>query len=183
MSEDLSFKAEDDEEAPSLPGLSSSTKNYMTPGGYARLLAECEQLISAERPEVVRVVTWAASNGDRSENGDYLYGKRRLREIDRRLRYLKKQLDRAEVVDPLTRDTEQAFFAATVDFADSEGHEQTVSIVGIDEADVKQGYISWVSPMARVLLKARAGDTVFLPTPAGVRELDILAVRYVALAT
>ncbi|MEN9560591.1 MAG: transcription elongation factor GreB [Pseudomonadota bacterium] len=163
------------------PGL----KNYITPAGYARLLAESEQLYKVERPELTRVVAWAASNGDRSENGDYLYGKRRLREIDRRLRYLKKQLDNAEVIDPGTRDTEQIFFAATVAYLDLEDDsEHTVSIVGVDEADVGRGLISWRSPLARALTKAREGDVVKLPVPDAVkkmRALEVLSVRYLPI--
>jgi transcription elongation factor GreB len=181
------FTKESDHEADDedivVPALPAGTKNYMTPGGYARLLAEMEQFMQVERPEMVRVVNWAASNGDRSENGDYLYGKRRLREIDRRLRYLKRQLDNVEVIDPATRDTDQVFFGATVVYADAEGNETTMAIVGIDETDVQRGYVSWMSPIARTLTKARAGDTVSLRTPTGVSELEVIEVRYVALDT
>jgi transcription elongation factor GreB len=158
-------------------------KNYLTPGGYARLKSELDRLVDQERPEVVAVVSWAAGNGDRSENGDYIYGKRRLREIDRRIRFLVKRLDLAEVVDPEGRDTEQIFFGATVDIANQRGESRTVSIVGIDETDTMRGYISWISPMARALLKARAGDTVTLVSPGGVEEIEVLDVRYQALAT
>ncbi len=174
--------AEDDEDI-AVPALPEGTKNYMTPGGYARLLAEAEKLTREERPALVKVVSWAASNGDRSENGDYLYGKRRLREIDRRLRYLKKQLDRAEVIDPAARDTDQIYFGATVTYADASGAETMISIVGIDEADPHRGYVSWMSPVARTLTRARAGDSVPMRTPAGVVELDVVDVRYVALET
>jgi transcription elongation factor GreB len=153
---------DDDNEDVGVPALPEGTKNYMTPGGYARLIKEMEDFIHGERPELVKVVQWAAGNGDRSENGDYLYGKRRLREIDRRLRYLKRQLDRVEVIDPITRDTDQIYFGATVTYADSEGKECTVSIVGIDEADLHRGYISWVSPVARTLTKARASQILLL---------------------
>ncbi len=158
-------------------------KNYMTPAGYARIKQELTQLLDVERPELVKVVAWAASNGDRSENGDYLYGKKRLREIDRRIHYLGKRLDQSVVVDPAARgDTDQIFFGATVDYADGAGLEHTVTIVGIDEADVARGHVSWVSPIAKALLKHRAGDTVKLPTPGGVVELDVIDVRYEALA-
>jgi transcription elongation factor GreB len=174
---------EADDEDIVVPALPAGTKNYMTPGGYARLLAEMEQFMQVERPEMVRVVNWAASNGDRSENGDYLYGKRRLREIDRRLRYLKRQLDNVEVIDPASRDADQVFFGATVVYVDAQGHETTMAIVGIDETDVQRGYVSWMSPIARTLTKARAGDTVSLRTPMGVTELEVIDVRYVALDT
>jgi transcription elongation factor GreB len=166
-----------------LPELPVGTKNYMTPGGHRRMKAELEHLSNVERPEVTRVVSWAAGNGDRSENGDYLYGKKRLREIDRRMRYLIKRLDNAEVIDPTTRDTEQIFFGATVDVENQRGEARTISIVGLDEVDAARGYISWVSPIARALTKHGAGDTVQLPTPAGIETLDIVSVRYVALAT
>jgi transcription elongation factor GreB len=174
---------EADDEDIVVPALPAGTKNYMTPGGYARLLAEMEQFMQVERPEMVRVVNWAASNGDRSENGDYLYGKRRLREIDRRLRYLKRQLDNVEVIDPASRDADQVFFGATVVYADAQGNETTMAIVGIDETDVQRGHVSWMSPIARTLTKARAGDTVSLRTPTGVTELEVIDVRYVALDT
>lgn len=158
-------------------------KNYITPQGYATLRAELFELIDNERPRIVEIVHWAASNGDRSENGDYLYGKKRLREIDRRIHYLGKRLDQSVVVDPAARgDTDQIFFGATVDYADGAGLEHTVTIVGIDEADVARGHVSWVSPIAKALLKHRAGDTVKLPTPGGVVELDVIDVRYEALA-
>ncbi|TAG48541.1 MAG: transcription elongation factor GreB [Betaproteobacteria bacterium] len=175
--------AGDDDEAPQLPALPAGTKNYMTPGGHAKLKAELEHLITTERPEVTRIVSWAASNGDRSENGDYLYGKKRLREIDRRMRYLVARLDNAEVIDPATRDAEQIFFGATVEVTNQRGETKTISIVGLDEVDSTRGYVSWISPIARVLTKHREGDSVLLPTPSGVDELEILSVRYVALAT
>jgi len=177
----------DDDELEASTPLPAGTRNYMTPGGFARLSAELEQLVKKERPELVAVVAWAASNGDRSENGDYLYGKKRLREIDRRVRFLLRRLDAAEVVDPLVRrdddSVDQVFFGATVTVADRQGVERTVSIVGVDEIDPARGYISWVSPMARALLKAREGDTVTLRTPGGVEELDIVSVHYEPLAT
>lgn len=154
----------------------------MTPAGYARIKQELTQLLNVERPELVKVVAWAASNGDRSENGDYLYGKKRLREIDRRIHYLGRRLDQSVVVDPATRgDTDQIFFGATVDYQDAEGHEQTVTIVGIDEADAALGHVSWVSPIAKALLKHRAGERAKLATPSGPVELEILDVRYAAL--
>ena len=152
-------------------------KNYMTPAGFARLKAELRALVEDERPRVVQTVAWAASNGDRSENGDYIYGKRRLREIDRRLRYLIKRLESAEVVHSAGRDSDQVFFGATVVVAGS-ATERTVTIVGLDEVDPQRGRISWVSPMARALLKAREGDTVVLRSPAGNETLEIIEVRY-----
>jgi transcription elongation factor GreB len=170
-----------------LSPLPVGARNYMTPGGFARLSAELEHLVQKERPELVATVTWAAGNGDRSENGDYIYGKKRLREIDRRIRFLIKRLDAAEVVDPAApREEEtagQVFFGATVDVRNARGEPRTVSIVGVDEIDTARGYISWVSPMARALLKAREGDTVTLRTPAGAEEIDIVEVRYAPLAT
>ena len=156
-------------------------KNYITPQGYARLRAELMQLIDEERPKVVETVHWAASNGDRSENGDYLYGKKRLREIDRRIRFLTQRLERAEVADPsVHHGSDQVFFGATVTYVDDAEVQRTITIMGIDEADSRQAQVSWVSPVARALLKAREGDEVALPTPAGVRRLEVLAVRYPA---
>jgi transcription elongation factor GreB len=176
-----------DEELDAPSPIPAGSRNYMTPGGFARLKAELDQLVDKERPEVVATIAWAASNGDRSENGDYIYGKKRLREIDRRIRFLIKRLDRAEVVDPLARrdveNADQIFFGATVTVANARGEKRTVSIVGVDEIDTGRGYISWVSPMARALIKAREGDTVTLATPGGVEQLDIVEVRYEALAT
>ena len=174
--------AADDDEDVSAPAIPPGSKNYMTPRGYQRLKDELLQLLNVERPEVVRTVSWAASNGDRSENGDYIYGKKRLREIDRRIRFLTKRLDNAEVVDPAAREyTDQVFFGATVRYATGTGDELEVSIVGIDEADLARGHVSWISPIARALTKAREGDLVPLRTPAGVQMLEILEVRYVAL--
>jgi transcription elongation factor GreB len=162
--------------------LPAGSKNYMTPAGFARLKDELDHLVGRERPELVATVAWAAGNGDRSENGDYIYGKKRLREMDRRIRFLIKRLDVAEVVDPQSRrdddDEDRVFFGATVKVRNARNEERTVSIVGVDEIDTARGYISWVSPMARALLKAREGDTVTLNTPGGVEELDILEVRY-----
>jgi transcription elongation factor GreB len=176
---------EDDVEAVS--ALPVGARNYMTPGGFARLAGELEHLVHKERPELVVTVAWAAGNGDRSENGDYIYGKKRLREIDRRIRYLIRRLDVSEVVDPAApRDEDQAgqvFFGATVTICNAQGEARTVAIVGVDEIDTARGYISWVSPMARALLKAREGDTVTLRTPGGVEDIDIIAVRYEPLAT
>jgi len=170
---------EDDVAAPALP---VGAKNYMTPAGYAQLEAEFNQLWKVERPKLVETISWAASNGDRSENGDYIYGKKRLREVDRRIRFLSKRLENAEVVDPATReDSDQVFFGATVTVADESGKESTYSIVGIDEADAGSGRIAWISPMARALLKAREGDTVSVQTPDGRREVEIVEVRYQAI--
>ena len=170
---------ESDDEDVSLPALPHGTKNYMTPQCYRRMLDEREHLVRVERPEVAHIVAWAASNGDRSENGDYLYGKRRLREIDRRIRFLSKRIDFAEVVDPATRPaTDQIFFGATVTYEDDAGQEHTIRIVGIDEADASVGDVSWISPIARALLKAHEGDTVKLPTPSGVQHLEIVEVKY-----
>ena len=170
----------DDEEAlsPSLK-LPPGSKNYITPAGHARLKEELEQLVKRERPNVVEIVAWAASNGDRSENGDYIYGKRRLREIDRRIRFLSKRLDIAEVVVPLRQgDNDQVFFGAQVTIADSGGEENTYTIVGVGGADVMRGPISWVSPLARALIKSREGDSIRFQSPVGIREIDILAVVY-----
>jgi transcription elongation factor GreB len=172
-------ETDDDEQEYALPEIPSGVKNYITPEGHRRLKDELLQLIDADRPEVVRVVSWAASNGDRSENGDYIYGKRRLREIDRRIRFLIKRLDVAEVFDPsVHHGSDQVFFGATVTCERESGEQQTVTIVGVDEFDPLQGKISWVSPMARALTKAHEGDTVTLKTPAGFEALQILEVNY-----
>ncbi len=169
----------DDDEGPALPPIPPGSRNYMTPAGYARLRDELLDLIDNERPKIVEVVHWAASNGDRSENGDYLYGKKRLREIDRRIRFLTKRLEIAEVVDPgVHAGSDQVFFGATVTYVDEEGATSTITIMGIDEADSSRGQVSWVSPVARALLKSRVGDEVPLPTPGGVRSLEVLEVRY-----
>jgi transcription elongation factor GreB len=170
---------DEDDDLPESRALPAGTKNYMTVAGYRALNDELMQLMNVERPEVVSVVSWAASNGDRSENGDYLYGKKRLREIDRRIRYLTRRLESAEVVDPaLQPNRDQVFFGATVHYCDSRGEAFTITIVGVDEAEPLAGKISWVSPVARALIKAREGDTVTLRTPSGIEELDILEVRY-----
>ena len=170
---------EEDDDAPQNAPLPPGTRNYLTPAGYAALRAELAHLMTEERPAMVQVVSWAASNGDRSENGDYLYGKKRLREIDRRMRFLTKRLEIAEVVDPaLQPNRDQVFFGATVSYSDTVGEDHTVTIVGIDEADPLNGRISWISPVARALIKARAGDVVTLRTPGGIEELDVFEVRY-----
>ena len=168
-----------DEELPPELKLPASGKNYLTPGGWQRLKDELYHLVHRERPEVVQVVNWAAGNGDRSENGDYIYGKRRLREIDRRIRFLTKRLEIAEVVDPEIREaTDQIFFAATVLIERGAGNTQLLRIVGVDETDLSRGCISWVSPIARCLLKAREGDSVVFRGPDGSEEIEILEVRY-----
>ncbi|CAN5126447.1 transcription elongation factor GreB [soil metagenome] len=167
---------DDDVAGPAIP---AGTKNYITRAGYERLRAELLQLIDEERPEVVRVVHWAASNGDRSENGDYIYGKKRLREIDKRIRFLTKRLDSAEVVDvERTENTDRIFFGATVVYADSAGHEHTITIVGVDEVDPANRRVSWVSPIAMALRGAREGDLVNLRTPNGAAELEVIEIRY-----
>jgi transcription elongation factor GreB len=163
------------------PVLPAGAKNYLTPAGYRRLRAELMSLLDEERPKVVETVSWAAKNGDRSENGDYLYGKKRLREIDRRIRFLTKRLEVAEVVDPSAHHgSEQVFFGATVTYAEGDGSEKTVTIKGVDEADSLHGDVSWVSPIARALIKARVGDEVQLVTPLGRQTIELLSVRYPA---
>ena len=156
-------------------------KNYITPSGYRRLHEELSQLWKVDRPKLVEVIAWAASNGDRSENGDYIYGKRKLREIDRRLRFLRQRIDTAVVVDNAGKEHECVYFGATVTVADEAGVERTISIVGVDEIDLQRGYVSWVSPIATALLKGSVGDVVTLRTPRGNEELEILAIRYDAL--
>lgn len=172
----------DDDDAGDEPGaapIPAGTRNYLTPSGYARLRAELLELLDIERPKVVEIVSWAAKNGDRSENGDYLYGKKRLREIDRRIRFLTKRLDVAEIVDPsLNHGRDQAFFGATVRYVNDRDEQRTVTIKGIDEADSRQGEVSWVAPIARALLKARVGDEVQLATPVGVEQIEVLEVSY-----
>jgi transcription elongation factor GreB len=171
--------AEDDDIASGLAPLPAGAKNYITPAGYARLRGELMTLLDVERPKVVETVSWAAKNGDRSENGDYLYGKKRLREIDRRIRFLTKRLDVAEVADPsLHHGSDQIFFGATVTYADETGERRTITIKGIDEADNLAGEVSWVSPIARALLKAREGDEVTLTTPKGPQRIEVIVVRY-----
>jgi transcription elongation factor GreB len=171
--------ADDDDDGPSLPPLPAGTKNYLTPAGYKRLREELMSLLDDERPKVVETVSWAAKNGDRSENGDYLYGKKRLREIDRRIRFLTKRLDIAEVADPSAHHgSEQIFFGATVTYANEKGDERTITIKGIDETDNLAGEVSWVSPIARALLKARVGDEIALMTPGGLEKIEIVEVQY-----
>jgi transcription elongation factor GreB len=161
-------------------GLPISAKNYMTPQGFGRMREELDALLRKERPEVVKVVTWAAGNGDRSENGDYIYGKKRLREIDRRVRYLSKRLANAEVVDTAKRaKTDQVFFGATVTYANAKGDERTIKIVGVDEVELDKGHVSWISPIAKALLRAEEGDVVKMRTPGGVEEIEIVKVTYV----
>lgn len=171
----------DDEDDIPLPPLPGGSKNYITPAGYARLRAELLDLIDNERPKVVEVVHWAASNGDRSENGDYLYGKKRLREIDRRIRFLTKRLEIAEVTDPsVHHGNDQIFFGATVTYVNQADVERVVTILGIDEADSARGEVTWVSPIARTLLKSRVGDVLHLATPSGNSEIEVLSVTYPA---
>jgi transcription elongation factor GreB len=157
-------------------------KNYITPGGLQRLKEEHQFLLTKERPAVVEVVAWAASNGDRSENADYQYGKRRLRQIDGRIRFLSQRIEAAEVVDPEApregQRLSKVFFGATVRYANDEGAEREVSIVGIDEVDLNRNHISWASPLARALMKSAAGDDVVLQAPGGTEELSVLEVRY-----
>ncbi len=172
-------ESSDDDDDLALPPQSAGGKNYLTPAGYTRLRAELLDLMDNERPKVVEAVHWAAKNGDRSENGDYLYGKKRLREIDRRIRFLTKRLEIAEVTDPsVHHGSDQVFFGATVTYGDDLGEERTVTIRGIDEANSALAEVSWISPIARALLKARVGDSVRLMTPAGPRDLEILSVSY-----
>lgn len=172
--------SDEDEEAAGAPALPAGAKNYMTRRGFLALKAELDELLKTARPELVAVVAWAASNGDRSENGDYIYGKRKLREIDRRIRFLIKRLESAEVVDPeLQENTEQVYFGATVTVFDvADGTEAQYEIVGVDETDASSGRISWIAPLSRALLKAREGDTVRLAVPGGVRELEVVEIRY-----
>ena len=176
-----SSEGDDDDLDAVQPEMPAGAKNYMTPEGHKRMRDELLHLIDEERPEVVKLVSWAASNGDRSENGDYIYGKRRLREIDRRIRFLTKRLDLAEVVDASKQENiDQVFFGATVEYATEDGEANTVTIVGVDEVDLDRGHVSWISPIAKALLKARIGDTVTLHTPAGPEQIDVLDVRYPA---
>ncbi len=181
MSRAFIKETDPDDDEPQLPPLPQGGKNYMTPQGYARMRAELLELIDNERPKIVEIVHWAASNGDRSENGDYLYGKKRLREIDRRIRFLTKRIEIAEVVEPsIHHGQDQIFFGATVTYVDDESIERTVRIMGIDEADSSVGDVSWISPIARTLLKARAGDVLRLVMPERVSEIEVLTVEYPA---
>ncbi len=170
---------DEDDDLDGAAPIPAGAKNYLTPQGYARLKGEALRLLNQERPELVKVIAWAAANGDRSENADYIYGKRRLREIDRRIRFLTKRLDAAEVIDPAAREqSDQVFFGATVTVVDDQATESTYSIVGIDEADVGRGRISWISPLARALLKRREGDQVAFKAPGGDQVLEIVKVEY-----
>jgi transcription elongation factor GreB len=179
MSKAFTREAEADDDDITLPPLPAGSKNYITPQGYAVLRAELFELIDNERPRIVEIVHWAASNGDRSENGDYLYGKKRLREIDRRIRFLTKRLEIAEVTDPsVHHGSDQVFFGASVTYVDQSDVERTVTIMGIDEADSLKGQVTWVSPIARALLKAREGDVVKLVTPVGVQDVEVVEVQY-----
>ena len=173
-------KETDDDDEPEKPEIvSANTKNYVTPSGFADLQNELRQLLKDERPKIVEIVRWAAGNGDRSENGDYIYGKKRLREIDRRMRYLTKRIESAEIVDPqLQKNLTKVFFGATVTYAQENSKKKTVKIVGIDEADLAQGKVSWISPLAKALLKSEVGDTVVLHAPVGDETLKILAITY-----
>jgi transcription elongation factor GreB len=180
MSKAFIKEAEDDADLPDeAPAIPTGVKNYMTPQGHRKLQDELRQLLRVERPKVVETVAWAAGNGDRSENGDYIYGKRRLREIDRRIRFLSKRLESAEVVDPAQqKNRDQVFFGATVTYANDRGIETTITIVGIDEADFARGQVSWISPVARALIKACEGDIVELRAPAGIEQIEVLAISY-----
>ena len=170
---------EDDDLDTGAPALPAGTKNYMTRDGHRQMREEFERLVKADRPELVKVVSWAAGNGDRSENGDYIYGKKKLREMDKRIRFLTKRLENAVVVDPTEQENvEQVFFGATVCICDGDGTEATYQIVGIDEANVSVGRISWISPLAKALMKAREGDLVRFQSPAGLREIEIVEIRY-----
>jgi len=179
MSKAFTRESDTEDEEEGLPPLPVGGKNYITPQGYAALRAELFDLIDNERPKVVDIVHWAASNGDRSENGDYIYGKKRLREIDRRIRFLTKRLEIAEVADPSVHaGKDQVFFGATVTYVEEAGDVRTVTILGIDEADSLKGEVTWISPIARALIKAREGDVVKLVTPVGMQEVEVLRVQY-----
>jgi transcription elongation factor GreB len=173
--------ADADDDGPEMPPLPGGSRNLITPRGLAKLQDELKHLLRVERPKVVETVSWAAGNGDRSENGDYIYGKRRLREIDRRIRFLTKRLEIAQMVDPaLQKNRDQVFFGARVTYADGGGEERTVRIVGVDETNDEEGNIAWVAPVARTILKARVGDLVEVRTPKGVETLEILKIEYPA---
>jgi len=181
MSKAFVAERDDDDDDAAAPSLPSGDRNYVTPQGFAALKAEHDRLLHEERPAVVEIVSWAAGNGDRSENGDYLYGKKRLREIDRRLRYLANRLKTAIVVDPARQTRrDQVFFGATVTYVDEADAERTVTIVGKDEVDPARGLVSWISPVARGLMRARVGDGVILQTPRGPQEIEVVAIRYPA---
>jgi len=184
MSKAFTKETDSDDDDLMLPALPVGGKNYITPAGYARMRDELLGLMDVERPKVVEAVYWAASNGDRSENGDYIYGKKRLREIDRRIRFLTQRLEIAEITDPSAHyGKDQVFFGSTVTYADDAGVERTITILGIDEADTLAGQVSWVSPVARALLKSRVGDEVSLVMPDGVRVLSVISVDYPKPAT
>ena len=172
--------ADDSGELPDEPAtLPAGTKNYITPAGFRRMQDELKHLQTAERPRIVEIVAWAAGNGDRSENGDYIYGKQRLREIDRRCRFLSKRLEAAEIVDPARQQNlDRVFFGATVTYATAAGDERTITIVGIDEVDADNGRVSWISPIARALMKAQEGDVVELRTPHGPEPIEVIEIRY-----
>jgi transcription elongation factor GreB len=168
-----------DEPPESFGALPAGTKNYITPAGFRRMQEELKHLQHTERPRIVDIVAWAAGNGDRSENGDYIYGKQRLREIDRRMRFLTKRLEIAEMVDPARQaHLDRVFFGATVTYANSRDEEKTVTIVGVDEVDADNGRVSWISPIARALLKAQEGDIVELRTPHGTEPIEVVEIRY-----
>lgn len=181
MNKAFTKESDDDgsDETEEIDALPAAVKNYMTPTGFAAMQQELRTLLYGERPKVVETVAWAAGNGDRSENGDYIYGKKRLREIDRRVRYLSKRLESAEVVDPARQQhLQQVFFGATVTYARADDSEHTVTLVGIDEIDVEHGKISWIAPMAKALLKARVGDRIELKTPGGTETIEIVEISY-----
>lgn len=175
LHEDAGDERETEDAAP------KGAKNYITPAGFARLHAEFDNLIKVQRPETVKIVSWAAALGDRSENADYLYGKKRLREIDKRIRFLTKRIGFAEVIDPALQPHEKIYFGATVRICDEAGKEHTYSIVGMDEVDLARGHISWIAPLAKALLGKQEGDTVTVHTPLGVQEMEIIEVRYQAI--
>jgi transcription elongation factor GreB len=180
MSKAFTKETDNDDDEPEKQDVSlTHHKNYVTPFGFSQLQTELRHLVSDERPKIVEIVRWSAGNGDRSENGDYIYGKRRLREIDRRIRYLTKRLESAEIVDPkLQQNLTRVYFGATVTYAKEDDTQQSIKLVGIDEADLMQGKVSWISPIAKSLLKAAAGDIVQLKTPAGTEELEVLTIKY-----
>ncbi len=180
MSKAFTKETDTEEELDEPNPLPADVKNLMTPAGHAALQEELRHLHRTERPKIVEIVSWAAGNGDRSENGDYIYNKKRLREIDRRLRYLTKRLEDAQIVHPRKQQgIEQVFFGATVTYVDDDDTEHIVTLVGVDEADLSKGKINWQSPVARALMKARAGDTVELRTASGAENIEILSVRYI----
>jgi transcription elongation factor GreB len=181
MSKAFTKETDSEEDEPELAvgaAVPAGFKNYITPPGYKRLNDEIAHLWTEDRPKLVETIAWAASNGDRSENGDYIYGKRKLREIDRRIRFLSQRIDSAVIVDNTGKDHACVYFGATVTFADESGNEQTVSIVGVDEIDTGGGRVSWVSPIATALLKGSVGDVVTLRTPRGTEEIEIIAILY-----